>query len=117
MTIAQLAKDFTELLRQGKDDVAAKSYNADDIASYEAMEGPMSACIGREAVKKKSEWWAANHEVHAASIEGPFVNGNQFAVRLTYDLTPKSTGKRIKSEEVGLYTVRDGKIVEERFFY
>jgi ketosteroid isomerase-like protein len=33
------------------------------------------------------------------------------------DLTPKATGERITMDEVGLYTIRDGKIVEERFFY
>ena len=33
------------------------------------------------------------------------------------DVTRKQTGERVKMDEVGLYTVRSGKIVEERFFY
>ena len=37
--------------------------------------------------------------------------------RLTYELTPKDTGQRRTFNEVALYTVADGKIVEERFFY
>jgi ketosteroid isomerase-like protein len=32
-------------------------------------------------------------------------------------VTPKATGKRMQMDEVAVYTVRDGKIVEERFFY
>ena len=117
MTIAELAKDFTDLLERGEDEAAAKKYNADDIVSYEAQEGPMAVSCGREALKQKGEWWRANHEVHGGSVEGPFVNGDQFAVRLRYDLTPKSTGERVTMDEIGLYTVKDGKIVEERFYY
>jgi ketosteroid isomerase-like protein len=117
MTTSELAKEFTELLRKGDDEAAAGKYNADDIVSYEAQEGPMSVCRGRDAVKQKGEWWQANHEVHGGSVEGPFVNGDQFAIRLKYDLTPKATGKRVSMEEIALYTVKDGKITEERFFY
>jgi hypothetical protein len=117
MNIAELAKDFTELLKRGDDEAAAKKYNADDIVSYEAQEGPMAVSRGKEALKQKGDWWRENHEVHGGSVEGPFVNGDQFAVRLKYDLTPKSTGQRITMEEVGLYTVEGGKISEERFFY
>jgi len=117
MSIAELAKDFTDLLKGGGDEKAAEKYNADDIVSYEASEGPMSVCRGKEETKKKGVWWQENHEVHSHSADGPFVNGDQFAVRFQYDLTPKSTGKRVQMEEVGLYTVKDGKIVEERFFY
>ena len=117
MTIAELAKDFTDLLKRGDDEAAAKKYNAGDIVSYEAMEGPMSVCHGQDAVKQKGDWWRANHEVHGASVEGPFVNGDQFAVRFRYDITPKETGKRVTMDELGLYTVKGGKITEERFFY
>ena len=117
MTIAELAKDFTELLKKGDDEGAAERYNADDIVSYEAMEGPMAVCRGREAVKQKGDWWRENHEMHGVSVEGPFVNGDQFAVRFKLDVTPKATGERITMDEVGLYTVKGGKITEERFFY
>jgi len=117
MTVQELAKDFTELLKQGDDEAAASKYNADDIVSHEAQEGPMAVCRGREALQKKSEWWRANHEVHGGSVDGPFVNHDQFAVRFKYDLTAKATGERVTMEEVGLYTVKNGKITEERFFY
>ncbi|CDX15581.1 conserved hypothetical protein [Mesorhizobium sp. ORS 3324] len=38
-------------------------------------------------------------------------------MRFTFDVTPKSTGQRATMDEVGLYTVKDGKISEERFYY
>lgn len=117
MTTTELARDFTELLKQGDDERAAEKYNANDIVSYEAMEGPMAVCQGKDAVKQKGDWWRQNHDLHGASVEGPFVNGNQFAVRFKYDVTPKATGQRVTMDEVGLYTVKDGRIIEERFFY
>ena len=40
MTTSELAKDFTDLLKQNNHEGAAAKYNADDIVSYEAMEGP-----------------------------------------------------------------------------
>jgi ketosteroid isomerase-like protein len=117
MTTLELAKDFTDLLKQNDHDGAGEKYNADDIVSYEALDGPMAVCEGKEAVKQKSEWWRANHEVHGGSVEGPFVNGDQFAVRFKMDITPKATGERVMMDEVGVYTVEDGKIIEERFYY
>jgi ketosteroid isomerase-like protein len=117
MTTAELAKAFTDLLSQGDHEAAAKKYNSDDIVSYEAMDGPMAVCKGKEAVKQKGDWWSENHELHGGSVEGPFVNGDQFAVRFKLDVTPKETGERVVMDEVGIYTVKDGKIVEERFFY
>lgn len=117
MTIAEIAKDFTDLLKKGDDAAAGSKYNSENIVSYEATEGPMAVCEGKEAIQQKGEWWRANHEVHAADVEGPFVNGDQFAVRFTYDITPKETGKRITMNEIGVYTVKDGKIVAERFYY
>ena len=74
-----------------------------------------AVCEGKDAVHKKSEWWRENHEVHGGSVEGPYVNGDQFVVRFTMDVTPKASGKRMKMDEVGVYTVEKGKIVSERF--
>lgn len=117
MTTTELARDFTELLKRGDHEGAGAKYNADDIVSLEAMDGPMSVCEGKEAVMQKGAWWSENHEVHGASVEGPFVNGDQFAVFFKFDITPKATGERATMEEVGLYTVKEGKITEERFYY
>ena len=71
---------------------------------------------GRAAVHAKGEWWVANHDVHSFETSGPYVNGDQFALRFKIDVTPKATGQRTQMDEVGLYTVRDGRIAEERFF-
>jgi hypothetical protein len=43
------------------------------------------------------------------------VHGDQFVVRFRMEVTPKGK-KRMNLDEVGLYTVQNGKIVEECFF-
>ncbi|HEY6089145.1 MAG TPA: nuclear transport factor 2 family protein, partial [Gemmatimonadaceae bacterium] len=58
-----------------------------------------------------------NNEVHSAAADGPFVGEGKFAVHFNYETTFKPTGKRQRMEEVALYTVKDGKIVREQFFY
>ena len=95
-----------------------------DRRSVGALAGPYglhrhgqrgSRCRG--AARGKGEWWADAHEIHSSEVEGPYVNGDQFVVRFKMDLTQKASGERIKMDEVGLYTVKNGKIAEERFFY
>ena len=117
MDLRALAEDFVALYNAGKHEDIAQKYWADDVVSIENMEGPMARLEGKPAVQGKSDWWFGAHEVHSTAAEGPFLNGDQFGVRFTMDVTFKETGERTKSSELGLYTVRDGKIVEERFYY
>ncbi len=116
-TTRQTAEAFTAMLKADDHAGAAKKFNAKSIVSIEAMEGPMARVEGAAAVKKKSDWWYANHTVHSVTTEGPYINGNQFAVRFAMDVTTKETGQRMQMQEVALYTIEKGKIVEERFLY
>ena len=116
MSTADIAKQFTEALKASKFDDAEKLWS-DDIVSLEAMDGPMKEMRGRAAVHSKGEWWTTNHEIHKFETAGPYVNGDQFALHFSMDVTQKESGNRMQMNEVGLYTVRDGKIVEERFLY
>jgi ketosteroid isomerase-like protein len=117
MTNADAIKAFTDLLKAGKHEEAAKAFNAPTIVSIEAMDGPMARVEGLAGVQAKGEWWYANHEVHDVVTEGPYVNGDQFAVVFHMDFTPKQSGERVQAKEVGLYTMKDGKVVEEKFYY
>ena len=117
MTTADIAKAFTDMLKAGDHHGAAAKFNSPDIVSIEAMEGPMSRVQGTAALKAKSDWWEANNQVTGGTTSGPFVNGDQFAVHFVMDVTDKATGKSSNFAEVGLYTVKDGKIIEEKFMY
>ena len=111
-----VAKAFTDLCAKGELDAAGKKFWSDDVVSREAMPGDMAVLKGRKAVEGKGEWWSANNQVHGVQVEGPYVSGDQFVVRFKMDVTPKGDKRRVM-DEVGLYTVKNGKIVEESFFY
>jgi ketosteroid isomerase-like protein len=72
------------------------------------------------AVRGKGEWWEKNHTVHSAKAQGPWPHGDRFIVRFSLDVTANAgpmAGKRFQMEEAALYTVQDGKIAQEEFFY
>lgn len=117
MSTQDIANDLVALCKAGKFDEAGEKYWADDVLSVEAMPGDMAQMRGKDALRGKSEWWNNAHEIHSSEVEGPYVNGDQFAVRFKMDLTQKESGQRIQMDEVGIYTIKDGKIAEERFFY
>lgn len=117
-----VGKKLVELCRQGKNMEAVDSLYSPQIVSIEAAGGPsMPARIeGIDAIKGKNDWWEKNHEVHHAEAEGPWPNGDRFIVRFKYDVTAKAgpmAGKRMTLDETALYTVKDGKITQEEFFY
>lgn len=116
MDTKTVAKLFTELCAKGEFDAAGQKFWSDDVVSLEPGTGDMARAEGRKAVLGKGEWWYANHTVHDSKVEGPYVHGNQFAVRFKFDITPKG-GQRVQMDEVALFTVANGKITEERFFY
>ena len=117
MSTLELAKKFVSLCQQHTDSEALLTMFDKDAVSVEAAAMPNmpQEMRGIPAIQGKGKWWVENHDVHAAIVDGPYPNGDRFAVRFTYDITRKATGERIKMDEVALYTVRDGKIVREEF--
>ena len=114
MSIEQLANDFTKAVAEERE-ADYQAMWADDIVSLEPGDGEMSRCEGRDALMQKHAWWNGNTEVHSLNTAGPYVYEDQFAVR--YDMDVTMGGERSQMSEVGLYTVKDGKIAEERFLY
>ncbi len=118
--VESLATDLVELCRQGKNIEAIDRLYAQDVVSTEAAEMPGMPLVvrGRDAVRKKNEDWVKGTTVHSAEIRGPFPHGDdRFAVFGRYDITSKANGQRMQMEEVGVYKVKDGKVVQEDFFY
>ena len=116
MTVTDIANDLVALCKTGDFMTPGEKYWADDVVSVEAM-GDEAESHGKQAARAKGEWWAGAHDVHGVEVEGPYVNGDEFAVRFVMDITIKETGQRNKMDEVAFYRLKDGKIAEERFFY
>jgi ketosteroid isomerase-like protein len=119
MTTMDIARKLAELCRQGKNMEALNTLFADDLVSVEAGAPPgmQRDAVGLPAVKAKSQWWLDNHEVHSAAVTGPWPHDDMFVLGFQYDVTNKPSGQRMKIDEVGLYRVKNGKIVREEFFY
>jgi ketosteroid isomerase-like protein len=119
MDTMAIANKLVELCRQGKNDEALTTLFADNATSVEAFAPPgmQQEMKGLPALRGKGDWWRNNHEIHSASVTGPWPHGNRFVVGFQYDVTNKPSGRRMKMDEVGLYTIENGKIVREEFFY
>ena len=118
MSTIEIARKYVELCKKGQNDAALELFSSDAV-SIEAMDMPgfPKEARGLKAIIEKGKRWNENNEVHSASVDGPWPNGNRFIVRFAFDVTNKQTGRRNKMDETGLFTVENGKIVREEFFY
>lgn len=116
---AEIANDLVNLCRQHKNLEAVDKYYANDIVSVESASMPNmpAETKGLEAVRGKNKHWLDNHEIHSETVNGPYIGENQFAVEFKLDATDKPSGKRMQMSEMALYTVKNGKIVHEHFYY
>lgn len=120
MSLRQVAARLVDLCRQGKNmDAVAELYDK-DVVSVEAVEGggmPREQ-RGIETITAKGQWWFDNHIIHGGEVSAPMFHGDdRFACIMRYDVTFKPANQRMKMEEVAVYTVKNGKIVREEFFY
>jgi ketosteroid isomerase-like protein len=117
MNTEEVAKKVVELCRKQAWKEAVDTLYANNIVSVEArtMDGSSPETRGIEGVHKKVEWWTNNMEVHSFKVSGPFVAHDRFVVQYDVDVTDKESKKRFQMSEVGVYSVKDGKIVREEF--
>src|SRR4030095_1281172 len=117
---AAVAEELADLCRAGQNlEAINKLYSPNIVRIDPVGSTEMAAELrGIDAIRKKNESWYANNEIHSVEANGPFIgHGDQFAMNYTWDVTPKQTGKRMKMTEMALYTVQNGKIAREQFFY
>ncbi len=116
-----IGKRLVALCQEGKGMEAVELLYDEKIVSIEAesTEALPARMEGMEAVQGKNAWWYDNHEIHDSSAAGPFCGyrDDQFAAHFEMDVTFKPTGERSKLVEMALYTVANGKIVQEEFWY
>jgi hypothetical protein len=119
VSTASVAQELCALCREGRNLDAIEKLYSPKIVSVEPMgnESMPAEMTGIDAVRGKNQWWFDNNEIHSAEVNGPFVGEGQFAVHYTYDTTFKPSGQRVTMSEMALYTVKDGKITKEQFFY
>ena len=118
--VHDVARDFTDMLRQGQFVTARERFCAADIKSIEPHDLPdgiAAEVSGIEAALAKTVRWLGSRQIHDLSIDGPFVTGNQFALFLDMMIAGQTGGAGQPFTEIAIFTVRDGRISEERYFY
>ena len=117
MTTEEVAKALVAHCEAGTEAEGLETLYHPEAESVEAMVPPGMDPVttGIDGIKGKHAWWYENFEVHEASTDGPYVNGDRFSVIFEIDATEKASGRRMPMKEVGLYEVRGGKIVREEF--
>lgn len=113
-TPAEVGADLVALFNAGKMDEPCQKYWAPDI---ECIEGMGMSFKGRKAVEAKNAEWMRTHVIHAAKAEALFVGATGFAVKFSMDVEDTANNQRIQMDEVGVYTVKNGKIIREEFMY
>ncbi len=115
----EIGKKLVDYCKQNENLKAIDELYAKEIVSLESMPSSEGTdkVQGIEAIRRKNQQWSEEMDVHSMDIQGPFPLGDRFAVHFKFDATEIKTNRRMKMEEVGLYTVKDGKIVKEEFFY
>jgi hypothetical protein len=117
MNTEEVAKKVVELTTRQAWAEALETLYDKDIVSVEAraMDGSSPETRGTKGVREKVDWWTNTMEVHSFKVSGPFVAHDRFVVQYDVDVTDKSSKKRMQVSEVGVYTVKNGKIVREEF--
>ncbi|OUR90903.1 hypothetical protein A9Q87_13275 [Flavobacteriales bacterium 34_180_T64] len=118
MNTQQVANRLVHLCREGKHMDALEELYGPNIISKEMHWMPEEVeTKGIEAVRKKSVDWLNNvQEFHSGEVSDPIIAGNHFTIKMDFDITFKDRG-RTQMEEICVYEVNDGKIVDEQFFY
>jgi hypothetical protein len=119
MSTNDIGAKYVALCKEGKHTEILSELFLPDTVSVEAFAPPGGdrTVKGLDGIRAKSKWWNDNHTVHKAEMFGPYPNDDRFAVRFLYDVTHKPSQKRFTMDEMGLFTVANGKIVKEEFFY
>ena len=121
MTTQEIATQYREWMNQRKFLDIQETFYDEQVVSQEsekaAAMGMAVVTSGLEAVKAKGVARRATIEtVHSYVCSEPLVAGDFFSVVLKQEVTFK--GKpRMAIEEIGVFQVKNDKIVKEQFFY
>ncbi len=121
MTTHEIAHQYYVLASQEKWSDIQEKFHDEQVVCQEpehaALRGVPVLTKGKEEVKAKSRKSRDMIEtVHFQSCSEPIVGGDFFSVVLKRDVTMKNK-QRMEMEEIGIFHVKEGKIVSEQFFY
>ena len=121
MTTQEIAATYQEMMTNRKFIEIQDTFYHEDVVCQESEKATSMGfpifTNGLEAIKAKGVARRATIEtIHSYFCSEPIIAGEFFSVVLKQDITFK--GKpRLTLEEIGIFQVKDGKIIKEQFFY
>jgi hypothetical protein len=118
METNEIAKKLIAYCQKADWSGAHNSLYATDAISTEPYATPAfeKETKGLDAIKEKGRKFDGMVEkIHSIETSEPLIAGNSIAFTLAMDITMKGQG-RMKSPELCVYQVKDGKIISEQFF-
>ncbi len=115
----QVAERLVELCRAGKMTEAQHELWADDVNCISPPMGPGEAVHTKgknENMEREKKFAEMIQEVHNSVISDPVVAGNVFAISWSFDVTLKGQGRQVM-DEICVYHVKDGKVVQEQYIF
>ena len=120
-SLMKIGNRLVEICRTDQELAGLDELYAEDAVSAEAacMPGSESRFFeGRDAIRGKHEWWNGAMEVHSQEVVGPYFHGeDRFGLIFRADVTDMQSGTRSQVDELAVYTVKNGKIVREEFYF
>ena len=120
MALMDVANELVAGCRENRAVANLDKLYAADAVSVEALDfsGTGRETVGIAGIKAKHDWWESAFEVLGGSVSDPLPHGeDRFAVIFEMQAKSKETGEVSDTKEVAIYTVADGKIRREEFFY
>jgi len=119
MELKAIAEELVAGCREGRARENLERLYAPSAVSVEAADmGNGREAAGLDAIRGKHDWWEGAMEVLDAEVTGPMMHGDdRFAVIFRMKAKEKASGEVSDMQEVAVYSVADGKIVREEFFY
>ena len=118
MTTQEVANRLVELCREGKYEQTVKELYSPDIVSVEAEGTPNRIVKGLDEIARKGiKFESMLEKVNTSVITDPIVADNFFSCAMLMNVQMKGVPVAIDMDEICVYTVNNGKIVREEFFY
>jgi len=118
MTTQEVANKLVEWCRAGKFQQVVEELYSPDIVSVEPEGVPNRIVKGLDGIKAKGvEFESKIEKINSSFVSDPIVAENFFSCSMLMNVNMKGVPVPIDMDEVCVYTVRDGKIVKEEFFY
>jgi len=114
MDVKSNVEELNKMILEGQIMEAFEKFYAEDVVMIEPGEEPH---MGKDVNRQREEkFMSMIKQFHGGEVKAVAVEGDKAFVEWMMDVEFQD-GNRVKMEQVAVQTWRDGKIVEERFYY